>query len=653
MTFFDAIRHRIGLNTGDTYVHRSLRFLLGIEELSNVQSSIGSIPSSARAPTVIRNTAPKAPSRAPSPRPPVLDEAASIATTYEVTVIGLGLSGSITALEMAQKYKVLALERGKHAIPGESTTYAASNKLHTGVHYPRDITTAVHCLRGTIKFIRKYPTYVLDHQNPDAPSRRGMHYFMSNTDLGLDREEVVAFCEQLRGAYKKLIEDDPENKVLGEVDDFIQYVEPDACPSHIAREVDYEREDGTTEKAHLLLGVKTHESQIDLKTFSAYLQEQLEGNSNITLRFNTTVKSMAYQSGSLDYTVNVVDTRQDKPRLISYATQGVVNCAWHEAENIDKTIGFFDPTDNMCIRAKASVVVTLPKSLRDAGTCIFSSGAHASFTTQRNTSIEGEEHIEAIVTYEPATNVMHYKAGSHVTDPKLLDLYKPTRDGAPNPQRVELAKRIVAGAAKYIPELANYTKAELRIGFVKMQNPSQQEISLFKRDSIIHKRTDYGTKVLGLCVVKCDGTKMCLIVDNMDQLGLLMDDQFRVRARVVTKARELDEALKRNQVTKTSIGPQLTTVIYNTIRHTLVETGYAALHVSASTYQADLVSGREKALKPKLILTLSKRSLVLSELCGELINSPPLPEPRLFPIYEKNSDGFAVKTGRTFKIKSR
>jgi len=560
-----------------------------------------------------------------------------------VAVMGLGLSGSITALEMAEHgYQVLAIEKGKRVVPPGSTSEAASNKLHTGMHYSKDFDTAKKCLLGSISFMRKFGTFVLDIDNPKAPSRQGMHYFMSNSDLGLTREEIIEFAENLRAYYKELVDLDPENKVFGEVDDFIQYVEPKDCPDYIARTVLYKREDGSMEESHLLLGIRTHESQIDLNAFTAYLQHKLEAHPNVTLKTNTAVKRVSYQPGTVAYSIDV--THNNKPdNTTSYTTDAVINCAWNGAEAINQTIGYFNPADNMHVRVKASVEVTLPPELRDANTCIFTPGAHCSFTTQRDTSDDNtpaqQQEVKAIITYEPATNITHFKAGNKPTDERFLAVCEPTLDGTPNKDQKALMDEIVMGAAKYLPALKDCIPNELRIGYVKMLNPVDEHLSIYSATSSVHKRTEYGVRARGLCYFDGDGTKMCLIVANQRQLLLLLQQHFRLREEVLAK---IDE-LKRQLETKGAGVPVglLDTVVYHTFRQAIIdaeELPFKAV-TNGSLDDVEVALQRQRATYATIPRMIKVHSAVMAEISGTAPTSPstatPPSPPRLFPIYRK------------------
>ena len=59
-----------------------------------------------------------------------------------IVVIGSGISGTLTALELAENHQVILIEAAHEVLPNSCTSRNQCFKLHTGMHYFGDIQTA-------------------------------------------------------------------------------------------------------------------------------------------------------------------------------------------------------------------------------------------------------------------------------------------------------------------------------------------------------------------------------------------------------------------------------------------------------------------------------------------------------------------------------
>ena len=76
-----------------------------------------------------------------------------------VGVIGAGLFGCVTAIELSRKgYQVQVFEKAMDIFSGATSN--TQNRLHLGLHYPRDHETAVQSRLGFRDFIERFPTCV-------------------------------------------------------------------------------------------------------------------------------------------------------------------------------------------------------------------------------------------------------------------------------------------------------------------------------------------------------------------------------------------------------------------------------------------------------------------------------------------------------------
>ena len=77
----------------------------------------------------------------------------------KIAVIGAGAFGVATAIELAKKgHSVLLIEKDSEILKGGTAN--SQNRLHLGLHYPRDLETAIQSKLGFKKFSSRYPTVV-------------------------------------------------------------------------------------------------------------------------------------------------------------------------------------------------------------------------------------------------------------------------------------------------------------------------------------------------------------------------------------------------------------------------------------------------------------------------------------------------------------
>jgi len=93
----------------------------------------------------------------------------------KVAVIGAGAFGVTIAIELAKKgHSVLLLEKDAEILRGGTAN--SQNRLHLGLHYPRDLETAIQSKLGFMKFSKKYPLIVRnDFPNYYAIAANGSH----------------------------------------------------------------------------------------------------------------------------------------------------------------------------------------------------------------------------------------------------------------------------------------------------------------------------------------------------------------------------------------------------------------------------------------------------------------------------------------------
>ena len=465
-------------------------------------------------------------------------------TLYDVVVIGAGFAGAFTAAELSKRTQlsILMIDPGGDLIPPESSSYNQCYKLHTGMHYAGHLATAKQCLRDSIKFAREVPDCLLGASDSTLPWRRGRHYLMSNSLFKPDIVQSVS--EALTAEYKKLVEEDENNKVFGEPENFIRVLKAEEYP-YVAKSIpqpdmpcEEDIEDELSprpvkKEAQVVLGLETPESQIDLTALRTHLRLKLEKSVQITFAARHEVVRIRFEADSLNYALKVKNKESGEIQWVR--TKGVVNCAWQNIENLDRDIGYYVP-DNRLIRVKVSLLVRLPESLCQMNTCIFSIGPHCSITNLGDGT--------AIVTYEPITNVGHYAPGPNpeFSNPILSEIIgkklSPTEGvGA------DLANEIMRGAAYYVPEMSHATVEEVRVGYVKLFMDENEKFSLNKKASPIHRRVEEGVKPVGLAYIENSGMKMTYTQNNAETIRQLLQREMFLRDLVQSLIKGIKEKL--------------------------------------------------------------------------------------------------------------
>lgn len=104
-----------------------------------------------------------------------------------IAVIGAGIFGSEISIQLARAgHDVDLFERSSEIL--SAGTYASQNRLHLGLHYPRDLPTAKQSRIGYAKFVERFPSTVrLDFPN---------YYAISKTNSKVDATQFEKFAEQ-------------------------------------------------------------------------------------------------------------------------------------------------------------------------------------------------------------------------------------------------------------------------------------------------------------------------------------------------------------------------------------------------------------------------------------------------------------------------
>ncbi len=416
--------------------------------------------------------------------------------------------------------------------------------------------------------------------------------------------EINAFRYELKQLYENKIKENSKNKIFGEPDEFIERVAP------LAKTV-YKEEETSEEKAHVVLAIETPESQIDIKKFKRYLNDEVKKDEKIEFQGNLKVDRITYSNKDFNYVVEGVDLAKcyqilssspledvtlvkegmsvvfekcDDQWIIHFCdqrgkyqkkqlneeqtkqlqiihgsgtskinsedtehlkiaegivkslggkiptgekvvieTEAVINCTWRNIERLNKQLGLYIP-ENRINRVKVSLLVKLPEHLEKIPTFIASLGPFISVTNQGDGT--------AILTYERVTNIGQYKAGSDI----LPDGLNAIDNNNLNPREgigKDLANNIVAGCARFVPDLANVEVLQVRVGHVKMMLSENEEFSLDASDSPIHRRQEDGIEALDLLYFSLSGMKATRTMSNAATLTDMIEHNFMIKKRLL------------------------------------------------------------------------------------------------------------------------
>lgn len=433
---------------------------------------------------------------------------------YEVAIIGLGGAGSTLFDSLPPTISTLILEKGSIAIPPSSTTSNQCFKLHTGMHYLGDQSTAEKCLVNAIEFAKKYPQIICGGDDLRSPWRRGRHFILSESQVSPERADKIAHF--LKDRYSELVEMDHSNQVFGKPDEFIQQIPPEQY-EYIAKKIPITRENGSQTYASIVCAYETAESQISIEMLRSHVMMQIKNRPNTSFIPNTNVISISPHPTKVGY---IITAENQDGRQVQYETKTVFSCTWVAEKQFESKKNQFEfdhdlspiPLENEqeVARIKASVVIKLPVELQSMNTCIFSCGPFCSMTIFPDG--------KAILTSEPTTNIDYFKTenSNPCSMQNQLDTLKLS-----HPIGCEIATRIKRECSDYlIPEMADLlNKAEildLQIGHVLIDEAKKKytEKSIYDSSSVIHSRQKDGIRCQDLGFFSNRLMKMTYAVGN-------------------------------------------------------------------------------------------------------------------------------------------
>lgn len=435
----------------------------------------------------------------------------------DVIVIGGGVAGILSALELAKDCKVFLFEKNPELL--SATSKNQSYRLHTGLHYPDDtFVTSIKCLYDTVAFIRAIPHDCIYMQT-------SRYYLMSNSPY--DQAHMKKTIKLLQAAYQQLIQDDPNNTVLGDPKDLIRIVKPEEYNSYVGHAIPFTNKDKSKTTTEVVFVVDIIEPQIRIDVFRQYLIKKMRENSNITLFLNHEVQAVKQLEDDFGYKIDAIEkTKSSETVQKTFFCDGIVNCSWEQTESLNPPEYNQFYSGDIMNRMKASLLVQLPITAKDIPTSLFCYGPHAAISIL--------EDKKGVITWEPTTNMGSWLVGSQPSEEQLRTVI-----GRENELTVdsgiggELTQSIIKGFSQYIPGLKGVTPLEIRIGYVRTPITAEErkQFSIYDRDSSIRWRREGGVEpliqIFSSCYIVNEARKFTYGITNAMQVRSLMSTELK------------------------------------------------------------------------------------------------------------------------------
>ena len=206
-----------------------------------------------------------------------------------VGIIGGGLFGLSTAIQLDRKYNVTVFEQFDDILCG--ATYANHNRHHYGFHYPRSPETAIQCIESANEFEKVYnDSLVWNFDN---------YYCVSKENSKTTAEEYIKFCNNVG----------------------LEYIEE--WPS-----------EGVLEKNKIDLCLKVKEGVYSFELLKKIVKQRLEKTSTVDILFNNKVNS-----GFLENDSTKVLCANSSGALVEHRFDFVINAMY---ANYNKFCQWFD-----------------------------------------------------------------------------------------------------------------------------------------------------------------------------------------------------------------------------------------------------------------------------------------------------------------------
>lgn len=421
----------------------------------------------------------------------------------KIIVIGGGIAGCSLALKLANAGHIVTLLEIKEELLNGSSDNTPC-RLGMGFHYAADKRTAIKYLHSTLAFVKEHGSkYIVGHsESIEHPLRRG-RYFIVNDSI-FPHEKVLSTFEAIKAEYSNLVEADPSNAVFGDPEKFYNILTLNKYSNLVNTDV-------------VTVGIETAEQILDWQKFKVDFIHQIRNHKNITVKTSTAVKLIKDSTSD-----GFVVTAKQGSQIVEEKADFVINAAWQNAEALGYQSGY-KPTE--CTkRLKVIIEVKLPKVLINANPMFFCFGPHCAFNNIGNG--------KGFISYEPVTNIAKT---NDIFFPKELQKYL---DGDVSVEKKnDLASKIIAGTAKYIPSMAEAEfTGTIKFGIVKTYG---NEASISDPHSSIHQRRESGVEEDQVGVIKNSAMKLLYGNSNANEVIQIIQKHCEINEEIKNIAEEV------------------------------------------------------------------------------------------------------------------
>src|SRR3990167_4490603 len=424
-------------------------------------------------------------------------------------ILGGGIAGVSAALELADAgHEIEIIERFSELLSGSSDDTPC--RLGLGFHYP-DHATAIKYLHTTIEILKKYPDYIItgpDKNDLNHPYRRGRYFAVEGSQF--DLEEICKLHKVLKEEYKKLVEQDPQNKVLGD-------------PEFFSKSLPVSEYENSVNTSYIVAAFETAEQTLDWPRLKKHLIDRVNNRPNITVHRNTKVTS--FESGVREektahfrYQVNLKNTQDNDQKHAPILTDHVINATWENIETLNETAGFHMKLNSRTNRTKLLIEIELPPHFETTLNPITTPDGNIEWKTVPApahpmffcfgpyTALTPVGGNKAYLTYEPITNVKDPNGVEQKT--MGLDVSEFSArllaGKATEEEKQWFGTSIIQGAAKFIKNLAGAKVLSVRFGNVRTLG----RVDINDPESDHHKRDKDDIRSLAVGLIQYPSMKL-------------------------------------------------------------------------------------------------------------------------------------------------
>ncbi|MBA2648672.1 MAG: FAD-binding oxidoreductase [Legionella sp.] len=412
----------------------------------------------------------------------------------DIFIIGAGVAGIGAALELAERgYKVTLIEQETLGFGSSSRN---PGRMGHGFHYI-DADTAKMYLRASIQVQRKFSGYLVGKDKPfDHPLRHGRYFITKNSDNS--PEEILRTYQAISEEYQRLIAEDPHNAVFGPPEKFFRILKPS----------EYE---GLVNPDIVELGVETAEHLFEWSHFSKDIHKKISAHKNIRLLEYNEVTHI--EKGTLEeprFTLHVTTKCGESKK---YKCDFLINSTWQNIEKLNAQIGISMIPGARTNRLKCLLIVKLPESLLNANSMFFCMGQHCMFSNMGNGF--------GMMTFAQVTNM---EASSDLE--LSLQSQRLLNNEATCQEKYDIARQMLKGVSKYIPEMANATIVDVKYGIVQTAGKLSLQ-DLTNPNSSFHKRDYDGIREEQVGLISNPCMKLFYFIRNGQIVSDLLEAQIR------------------------------------------------------------------------------------------------------------------------------